>query len=211
MPNQALPVGVPVSPQPELMRPQRRVFTGPTVTLVPLDADAHAGELFALGHGSPAADAIWTYMGYGPFADEQAMHVWLVAQAQTIDPLFFTVFDNASGQAAGMVSFLNIVPDHRRLELGHIWYGLAYQGTGVNAAAAHLMLAHTFDELRYRRAEWKCDALNWRSRAAALRLGFSYEGIFRQHMIVKGRNRDTAWFAMTDEDWGKMKAGRAQG
>ena len=201
MTNVDLPVGAPVAPQAVLKRPERRIFTGPRVSLVPLDADAHAAELFALGHGSPAAEAIWTYMPYGPFGDEAVMHAWLAEQAQTLDPLFFAVIDNASGRAAGMVSFLNIVPEHRRLELGHIWYGLPFQGTGVNAAAVQLMLRHTFDDLAYRRAEWKCDALNARSRAAALRLGFRYEGAFRQHIIYKGRNRDTAWFAMTDGDW----------
>jgi RimJ/RimL family protein N-acetyltransferase len=105
-----------------------------------------------------------------------------------------------------LVSFLNIVPDMRRLELGHIWYGLAAQRTKINTETIYLMLRETFDGLNYRRAEWKCDALNARSRAAALRLGFRYEGIFRQHMIYKGRNRDTAWYAMMDHEWPRIKA-----
>jgi RimJ/RimL family protein N-acetyltransferase len=104
-----------------------------------------------------------------------------------------------------MVSFLNIVPDAYRLELGHIWYSPEAQRTKVNTETVYLMLCETFDRLKYRRVEWKCDALNERSRAAAERLGFKSEGIFRQHMIVKGRNRDTAWFSMLDREWPSIK------
>ena len=104
-----------------------------------------------------------------------------------------------------MVSFLNIVSDMRRLELGHIWYSPDYQRSNVNTEAIYLMLCEAFDRLKYRRVEWKCDSLNERSRSAALRLGFKFEGIFRQHMIIKGRNRDTAWFSMLDSEWTAVK------
>jgi RimJ/RimL family protein N-acetyltransferase len=101
----------------------------------------------------------------------------------------------------GMAAFLNIVPEHRRLEIGHIWYAPSAQRTEANTETAYLMMREAFDELGYRRVEWKCDALNARSRAAALRLGFTFEGVFRAHMIVRGRNRDSAWFSLLDTEW----------
>ena len=101
----------------------------------------------------------------------------------------------------GMAAFMNIVPEHRRLEIGHIWYAPSAQRTEANTEAAYLMMREAFDELGYRRVEWKCDALNARSRAAALRLGFTFEGVFRAHMIVRGRSRDSAWFSLIDTEW----------
>ena len=198
--------------------PQRMFMNGRIISLVPLDPDppplggteAGAAHLFAISHGDAAKEAIWTYMSYGPFAGEAAMQQWLRLQAQSSDPLFFTVMDNHSGQPAGLVSYLNIVPGHRRLEVGHIWYGLAYQRTQVNTEAIYLMLTQAFEQWGYRRVEWKCDALNGRSRRAALRLGFQYEGLFHQHLIVKGRNRDTTWFAMMDHEWPQIKANMEQ-
>ena len=124
-------------------------------------------------------------------------------------PLFFSVRDRLSGRPIGMVSFLNIAPDARRLELGNIWYGPEAQNTRANTEAAYLMLCEAFDFMAYRRVEWKCDALNKRSRSAALRLGFTYEGLFRQHMIVKDRNRDTTWFSMLDTNGTGLKKMRA--
>jgi RimJ/RimL family protein N-acetyltransferase len=122
------------------------------------------------------------------------------------DPLFLTVSSKDLNQRVGVVSFLNIVPRMRCLEVGNIWYSPIVHHTKVNTETIYLMLAEAFDVLKYRRVEWKCDALNARSRAAALRLGFSYEGLFRQHYIIKGRNRDTAWFAMLDRDWPSVKS-----
>lgn len=145
-------------------------------------------------------------MTVGPFADAGAMAAWLEGCRRSDDPLFFTVNDLTSGRPVGLVSYMNIVPAHRRLELGNIWYTPAAQRTKINTESIYLMLGRSFDELGYRRVEWKCDALNARSRAAALRLGFQFEGIFRRHMIIRGRNRDTAWFAMTDGDWPRIKA-----
>jgi RimJ/RimL family protein N-acetyltransferase/8-oxo-dGTP pyrophosphatase MutT (NUDIX family) len=208
-----LPVGPLVGPQiggETAVWPQRVVVNGRIISLAPLDPGRDAAHLFAISHGDAAKEAIWTYMSYGPFAGEAAMQQWLKQQAHSSDPLFFTVLDNQSGQPAGLVSYLNIVPDHRRLEVGHIWYGLAYQRTRVNTEAIYLMLTQAFEQWGYRRVEWKCDALNGRSRRAALRLGFQYEGLFRQHLIVKGRNRDTTWFAMMDHEWPPIKANMEQ-
>ena len=185
--------------------PRRTDYAGQFVTLAPVDPQADANQLFLGTHGSAIKERVWDYMAYGPFATAEAMQRWLEASAASDDPLFFIVHQHESGRRVGMASFLNIVPEMRRLELGHIWYTADAQGTQANTEAVYLMLCEAFDRLNYRRVEWKCDALNARSRAAALRLGFTFEGIFRQHMIVKGRNRDTAWFAMLDSEWPTFK------
>ena len=119
--------------------------------------------------------------------------------------MFLTVIDRSSGSPIGVVAFMSVDRAMRHLELGHIWYAPTAQRTRANTEVAYLMLREAFDELGYRRIEWKCDALNARSRAAADRLGFTFEGVFRQHMIVKGRNRDTAWFSMLDREWPRVR------
>jgi RimJ/RimL family protein N-acetyltransferase len=201
-----LPVGPPVSSSGPAEPPARAPLIGRQVTLVPLVA-GDAPELFAASHGSDQHLRLWTYMFNGPFASAAAMGEWLGQCEASRDPLFFTVTTTETpARRVGMASFLSIVPAMRRLELGHIWYTPAVQRTAINSEAIYLMLAEAFDRRGYRRVEWKCDALNARSRAAALRLGFRFEGIFRQHMIIRGRNRDTAWFAMLDRDWPAVKA-----
>jgi RimJ/RimL family protein N-acetyltransferase len=201
-----LPVGEIVPAVDRMETPRRQSYSGRYVTLLPLDADNDAGELYAVSHGDEATLRLWTYLTSGPFSSTEEMHTWLAGRERSTDPLFFTVVDRLSGQRVGMVSFMNIVPAMRRLELGSIWYAPHAQKTKINTETIYLMLCETFDHLGYRRAEWKCDSLNAPSRAAAERLGFRFEGIFRQHMIVRGRNRDTAWFAMTDGDWPQIKA-----
>jgi RimJ/RimL family protein N-acetyltransferase len=171
------------------------------VRLEPLRPEADVRELHECSHGGSELERVWTYMAYGPFAELATMRRWLDACAVSRDPLFLTAIEVASGRRVGMVSFLNVVPEMRRLEIGNIWYSARVHRTRINTEAAWLMLRHAFDDLGYRRVEWKCDALNAASRRAALRLGFEFEGIFRQHLIVKGRNRDTAWYAMLDSEW----------
>lgn len=205
MSHPQLPVGEPVAPPDRLQTPQKKEYRGQFVTLSPVNPELDVQELYECSHGDEGAESLWTYMGYGPFRDIPAMAEWLQAGAKSSDPLFFTVCMNGPGRRVGMVSFLNIVPDMQRLELGHIWYAPAAQRTKVNTEAVYLMLCESFDRLRQRRVEWKCDALNERSRAAAIRLGFKFEGIFRQHMVVKGRNRDTAWFSLLDREWPAVK------
>jgi len=200
-----LPVGTPVSGRDHAGRPGSEPLSAGSVTLRPLEAAADAGALYAASHGDPTTEALWTYMPYGPFADAASMRTWLEDCAASTDPVFRTVLDDRD-RPCGMASYLNIVPEHRRLELGHIWYGTAVQRTRINTETIYLMLRYSFDGLGHRRVEWKCDALNARSRRAALRLGFRFEGIFRHHMLVKGRNRDTAWFALVDADWPAVKA-----
>ena len=202
--SNALPLGDPADPVPA-EAPSAIPMLGTWVSLVPVDPAGHAPGLFAAAHGDPERDAVWTYMAYGPFENEAAMAEWLGGCVDSEDPRFFTVLDRRTGVPVGVVSYLNVDTAMRRLELGHIWYGPSAQHTRVNTETIYLLLARAFDELGNRRVEWKCDALNERSRVAALRLGFGFEGVFRQHMIVKGRNRDTAWFSMLDHEWSARK------
>ncbi len=175
---------------------------GTTVRLERPDAARDTAPLFDATHGENADPGQWTYMAYGPFESEDAMRSVVERLVEgSRDPQWWLVRALSSGSPVGMAAFMNMVPAHRRLELGHIWYVPAAQRTAVNTETVYLMLRDSFDRLGYRRVEWKCDALNARSRTAAARLGFRFEGIFRQHCIVKGRNRDTAWFAMLDSDW----------
>jgi RimJ/RimL family protein N-acetyltransferase len=149
-------------------------------------------------------------MADGPFADFAAFELQLRRKAASEDPLFFAIVDKADGSAKGYASYLRIEPAHRCIEVGNILYSPALQHTPGGTEAMYLMARHVFEELGYRRYEWKCNALNERSRRAALRFGFQFEGIFRQHMIVKGRNRDTAWFSMLDCEWPERKRGFEQ-
>ncbi len=205
MPQSSLPVGNTVQPITHVDLPQKTDYVGKFITLSPVDPQADVAALYACSHGSDITEQIWTYMSYGPFDSTHSMQAWLVKCAGASDPLFFTVHHLESKQRIGMVSFLNIVSDMQRLELGHIWYSPESQRSNVNTEAIYLMLCEAFDRLKYRRVEWKCDSLNERSRAAALRLGFKFEGIFRQHLIIKGRNRDTAWYSMLDSEWAAIK------
>ena len=205
MTQSSLQVGNIVQPIARVDVPQKTDYKGKFVTLSPVNPQTDVRELYECSHGSDIKEQIWTYMSYGPFNSTYNMHKWLEEGAASQDPLFFTVYHLESKQRVGMVSFLNIVSDMRRLELGHIWYSPNSQRSNVNTEAIYLMLCEAFDRLKYRRVEWKCDSLNEKSRAAALRLGFKFEGIFRQHIIVKGRNRDTAWYSMLDSEWCAVK------
>ncbi|MEM7203396.1 MAG: GNAT family N-acetyltransferase [Planctomycetota bacterium] len=194
-----LPVGPVVDTQPAAML-QADSLDGDTIELRAVAPQRDGAELYAGSHGSKRREAIWTYMGYGPFSDELAMTRWLNQCAASTDPRFFTVRDRHRGHAVGMAAYLAIEPRQRRVEIGHIWYTPDAHRTATNTEAAYLLLREAFAR-GYRRVEWKCDALNRRSRVAALRLGFAFEGVFRHHLIVKGRSRDTAWFSMLEADW----------
>lgn len=175
-------------------RPVR--LDGHHVRLEPL-APAHAPAL----HAANAADnAIWDYLPYGPFPTEAAYADWVAAMAGKPDPLFFAVIDRQTGIPGGVASLMRITPDAGSIEVGHICLSPALQRTRAASEMIFLLADRVFRD-GYRRFEWKCDALNRPSRRAAQRFGFSYEGTFRQATVVKGRNRDTAWFAMTDGDW----------
>jgi RimJ/RimL family protein N-acetyltransferase len=181
-------------------------ITGRFVTLRrPLVTDAE--PLYRGTHGDPIREAVWAYMGYGPWAGLDEFSIWVEERLASIDPLWFTVSSNQTGQPIGMATILNADLPNRRLELGHIWYIPEAQRTAANTEATYLLLNEAFDHYRSRRVEWKCDSMNEKSKQAAFRLGFSFEGVFRNHMIVKGRNRDTAWFSITDNDWPDIKKG----
>jgi RimJ/RimL family protein N-acetyltransferase len=183
--------------------PAHRPLIGTRVRLEPLDPDRHAADLLAAAEGDPR---LWDYLPYGPFADTAELRAWLAERAASTDPLFLTVLDTATGRAGGVVSYLRIEPEHGCIEIGHIWFGTGLQRTPGATETIYLLARHAFDDLGHRRLEWKCDAANARSRRAAERFGFTFEGVFRQHMIVKGRNRDTAWFALLDRDWPAQRA-----
>ena len=174
------------------------------MTVAPLDAAAHAGVLYEGTHGE-GCDEVWRFMGDGPFADRESFERSLSQKAASEDPLYFAIVDRASGAAAGYASYLRITPVHRVIEVGNIVFTRHFQKTAGATEAMYLMARYVFEELGYRRYEWKCNALHTGSRRAALRLGFRFEGIFRQHMIVKNRSRDTAWFAMLDSEWPERK------
>jgi len=168
--------------------------------LEPLDPDRHADELFT-AYAEDHDGRNWTYLAYGPFADRAGYRLWLEANCLGDDPIFHAVIDFADGRASGVASYLRITPDVGVIEVGHINFAPRLQGTRAATEAMVLMMRRVFDELGYRRYEWKCDALNERSRRAAERLGFRFEGVFRQATLYKGRNRDTAWYSIIDREW----------
>lgn len=200
--------GEPVAETSPAPRPGRNEHTGRFARLEPLDPARHADELWALA-GDPAADATWDYLGYGPWQGREQYVAALTSWAASDDPLFFAIRDLRAGRATGVGTLMRITPEARCIEIGHLWFAPAMQRTPVATEAIFLMLRHAFDELGYRRVEWKCNALNAPSRRAAERLGFTFEGVFRQHMVVKGKNRDTAWFAIIDRQWPLVHAALA--
>jgi RimJ/RimL family protein N-acetyltransferase len=184
--------------------PTRVSLRGRYVDVVPLDPERHAESLFIQTAGADN-DALWEYLSEGPFHDRAAYEDHLRRRAASTDPLFFATADRVSGLARGRAALMRIEPRDRVIEVGHILFGRDLRRTRGATEAMYLLARYVFEDLGYRRYEWKCDALNAPSRAAALRLGFTFEGIFRQHMIVKGRNRDTAWFSMIDTEWPDRK------
>lgn len=193
-------------------KPEAVTLAGAHVRLAPLELARDVEALFAVSNGSPAslgerslesydADAlVWRYMSAGPFTAAEELRAWLRVQVDSETALCLTAFDVMSGRPMGAANLMSNFPEHLKIELGNIWYSPLVQGTRVNREATYLMLRHAFD-LGYRRVEWKCDALNERSRRAALSMGFEFECIQEQHFIVKGRNRDTAWFRILDREW----------
>ena len=203
--NPRQPLGPEVDDHPA-HRPQRVTLAGRWITLAPLDPKKHAVSLYDGSNGEPERERIWTYLFDGPFSNLHDFRASLEAKAQSDDPLFFAVIDNATGRALGYQTLMRFDAANRVIEVGNIMYTPALQRTAGATEAQHLFASYVFDTLGVRRYEWKCNALNAPSRQAAERLGFTFEGIFRQHRIVKGRNRDTAWYAMLDGEWPARKA-----
>lgn len=181
--------------------PGETLMTGRFAQLERLDPERHAAALFGAFAEDPG---VWDYLPYGPFATEAEFTRWLSDTAATRDPYFYAVRDLETGQVGGVMSYLRITPEMGTIELGHINFAPQLQRTRAATEAMVLMISWAFG-VGYRRFEWKCDSLNLNSRRAAQRLGLSYEGVFRQAAVIKGRNRDTAWFAATDDDWPALK------
>ena len=199
-----LPIG-PEVPAGTAARPERIKIAGRFVRLEPLDPQLHGQSLWHETHGSGAA-ARWQYLFDEPFADDRSFHDFLTLKAASADPLFYAIVDQPSGRAVGFETLLRIDPAHRCIEVGNILYGKSLQRTPGATEAQYLLMRYIFEDLGYRRYEWKCNALNGPSRQAALRFGFTFEGVFRKHMIVRGRSRDTAWYSLLDDDWPRAKA-----
>lgn len=180
--------------------PARSPVVGDRVWLEPIDPERHAATLFAAA-SSNDDPGMWDYLLYGPFASEADFGAWLLERAASTDPLHFAIVDQATDHAIGMCAFMRMDPANGVIEIGHIWFGPEIQRTTIASEAIYLMQRVTLGELGYRRLEWKCNNANDRSKRAAERFGFTFEGVFRQHLIVKGRNRDTAWFSLLDSEW----------
>lgn len=200
------PIGLPVPGWRGATPPVPESIPGEHCRLDPLDADRHAEGLFRAYAADPKG-ANWTYLPYGPFASLADYHVWLAGKQTSTEERFYTIVDPKSERPLGVAAYLRIAPQTGSIEVGHLSYAPALQRTVASTEAMYRMMKRVFDDWGYRRYEWKCDALNAPSRAAATRLGFRFEGVFRQLMVVKGRNRDTAWFSIVDAEWPALRAG----
>jgi len=199
------PIGPDVPDWTPRQRPPRLVLQGRTCRLEPLNVEAHGDSLYdAYCAQTDASD--WTYLFVGPFTDAASYRAYLEGAAASADPQHWAVVDQATGNAVGTLSLMRIDPVHGAIEVGNVTFSPLMKRTPVSTEAQYLLMKLVFDTLGYRRYEWKCDALNAPSRQAALRLGFSFEGIFRQAVIYKGRSRDTAWFSIIDSEWPARRA-----
>jgi RimJ/RimL family protein N-acetyltransferase len=203
------PIGDPVPGWQPRPRPDVQTLTGSYCRLERLDPARHADDLFTADQADTDGTS-WTYLPYGPFADRADYTTWIIDAAAQPDPYFFAVVDTeepspTSGRPIGVLSLLRVQPEAGSIEVGHIHFSPALQHRRAGTEAHYLLGTYVFDQLGYRRYEWKCDALNEPSRRAADRLGFQFEGIFRQSQVVKGRNRDTAWYAIIDAEWPRVR------
>lgn len=187
-------------------RPERISMDGRYARLEPLDAGRHGSDLFASSQ-APGAEDRFRFLFDEPPRDRAAFEPWLAKAEASADPLFFAVIDAGTGRTEGRQTLMRIEPKHGVIEIGNILWGPGIARTRVATEALFLFARYVFEDLGYRRFEWKCDDRNDPSKRAALRFGFTFEGVFRQHMVTKGRNRDTAWFAMLDHEWPRLKAG----
>jgi RimJ/RimL family protein N-acetyltransferase len=195
----------PVSASPALF-PSRSLLTGSIVRLEPIDPNRHTTALYRAGHTTEAARQSWQFLPWGPFPSEAAMHARLRDFAAEEDRVFYAICDQETGEAVGKATYLDIQPTSPVIEIGGIWLAPKFARTRGATEALFLMLAHAMDDLGYRRMQWRCNALNEKSRVAARRLGYRFEGIWYNHMIVKGRNRDTAWYSILDTEWPAIRS-----
>jgi RimJ/RimL family protein N-acetyltransferase len=201
-----LPLGEELDWEP-VPRPARVSLRGAHILVRPVDAESDAVPLFSLSHPPDGDPAIWTYLLDGPYESPDHLRQMLTWGETSVDPLYFTLVPTGDERPLGTASYMRITPEQGVIEIGHIWFGAPLQRTTAATEAIYLLLRHAFDDLGYRRVEWKCNALNAASRRAAERFGFTFEGVFRKHMVVKGRSRDTAWYAITDDEWPAIRRG----
>lgn len=200
------PIGEDVVDWVSCPRPPKVPLIGSWAHVVPLSHDAHLDDLFE-AFSTDKTGEMWTYMPNGPFSEKAALSDFLKTAEASADPLFYAILDAATGRALGFASYLRIEPAVGVIEVGFIALSPLMQKTRIATDFMYLMMSHVFDDLGYRRYEWKCDNLNGPSKKAARRFGFSYDGMFPQATMYKGRNRDTAWFSVLDKDWAEVKAG----
>ena len=201
--------GAPVGRLPGGLVPARQILDGSVLRLEPLNPAVHAAELYRASHDSAEALAIWEYLPFGPWSSEDAYRDWLRVCAASFDFIWYVfrlkadgeIRGEIRGEACGMAGYLDVQPAQGVIEIGGIWFAPDMQRTRAATEALFLMLSYAMDDLGNRRMQWRCNALNQRSRNAAVRLGFKFEGIFYNHMIYKGLNRDTAWYSILDSDW----------
>ena len=203
--DQGQPIGFPLPDWQGCPHPRAEVMQGRLCRLEPINADAHGSDLFT-AFGKDRDGRNWTYLPYGPFKSQAELCEWIETSCTGDDPLFFSVIDLETEAAVGVASYLRIEPAVGVIEVGHIHFSPLMQGRPIATEVMYLMMRQVFDSYGYRRYEWKCDALNQPSCDAAARLGFLFEGIFRQATIYKRRNRDTAWYAMLDREWPVARA-----
>ncbi len=203
-PGTGLPVGPRLADPGPAKAPRREVLEGRYARLEPLDPVRHRDDLHAASTPSDA-DVRFRYLFEPPPDSLETFDSWLAGAVGSPDPLYFAVIDRATGRVEGRQTLMRITPAHRCIEIGNIYWGPRIAGTRVATEAMYLFAAYVLETLGYRRFEWKCNALNAPSRRAALRFGFTWEGHFRREMIVRGRTRDTAWYAMIDEEWPALK------
>jgi RimJ/RimL family protein N-acetyltransferase len=196
----------PVANAPSGLLPARSPLFGRHIRLEPLDPAIHAAELYSAGHGSDEALRSWDFLPVGPWPDPAALAAHLRNQAAQFDRISFVLRPEGTGTASGMASYMDIHPQDGVIEIGGIWFAPTLQRTRAATEALFLLLSHAMDDLRYRRLQWRCNAQNTKSRNAARRLGFRFEGVFYNHQIVKGRNRDTAWYSILDDEWPEVQA-----
>lgn len=199
------PVGAAVPGWTPRTRPPRQPIEGRYCGLEALDPQRHAAQLYE-AYSQAADERDWTYLSTGPFADAASYLEYAERAATSSDPLHYVVIERNSGKAVGTLALMRIDPANGVIEVGFVTFSPLLKRTPVSSEAQYLLMKHVFDELGYRRYEWKCDSLNAPSRQAAGRLGFQFEGIFRQAVVYKGRSRDTAWFAIIDRDWPVQRA-----
>ena len=194
------PIGAAVEGWSPRAFPARSTMQGRTCRLEPFDVARHADDLIE-AFGADIEGRTWTYLPYGPFASPEAHRAQIAAWSSTADPQFYAIIDEATGKAIGQASYLRIDPANGVIEVGHLAFSPALQRTTASTEAMYLMMRYAFEECGYRRYEWKCDSHNVPSWSTAERLGFTFEGTFRQAVVVKGRNRDTTWLSITDAEW----------